>query len=116
MGSQTEDIGERVESLLAQLARQGGKRAAATAEELIRILVDYSGTGLSRIVEMVVAVEPTLLPTLALDPLVESQLILHGLHPLDVDARIEHALDKVRPYLGSHAGGVAYLGVDEAGV
>ena len=44
---------------------------------------------------------------------VESQLILHGLHPLDVDERIEHALDRVRPYLGSHAGGVAYLGVDD---
>ena len=45
------------------------------------------------------------------DPLVESLLLLHDLHPLDVDARIQRALDKVRPYLGSHAGGVQYLGV-----
>jgi Fe-S cluster biogenesis protein NfuA/nitrite reductase/ring-hydroxylating ferredoxin subunit len=37
--------------------------------------------------------------------------LLHGLHPLDVDARIQRALDRVRPYLGSHAGGVEYLGV-----
>jgi Fe-S cluster biogenesis protein NfuA/nitrite reductase/ring-hydroxylating ferredoxin subunit len=43
-------------------------------------------------------------------------LILHGLHPVEVDVRIEQALDKVRPYLGSHAGGVAYLGIDGAGV
>jgi len=42
---------------------------------------------------------------------VESLLLLHGLHPLDVDARIQRALDRVRPYLGSHAGGVQYLGV-----
>ena len=41
------------------------------------------------------------------DPLVESLLLLHGLHPLDVDARIQRALDRVRPYLGSHAGGRA---------
>ena len=39
--------------------------------------------------------------------------MLHGLHPLDVDARIEAALDRVRPYLGSHAGGVSFLGVDQ---
>ena len=46
------------------------------------------------------------------DPLVEGLLLLHGLHPLDVDARIQRALDRVRPYLGSHAGGVRYLGGD----
>ena len=49
------------------------------------------------------------------DPLVESLLLLHGLHPLDVDARIQRALDNVRPYLGSHAGGIEYLGVTEDG-
>ena len=47
------------------------------------------------------------------DPLVESLLLLHDLHPLDVDARIQRALDRVRPYLGSHAGGVQYLGVTD---
>jgi Fe-S cluster biogenesis protein NfuA/nitrite reductase/ring-hydroxylating ferredoxin subunit len=47
---------------------------------------------------------------------VESLLMLHDLHPLDVDTRIQRALDKVRPYLGSHAGGVTYLGVTEEGV
>ena len=50
------------------------------------------------------------------DPLVEGLLILHDLHPLDVDARIQQALDRVRPYLGSHAGGVEYLGVDDDGI
>ena len=52
-----------------------------------------------------------MLDRLAEDPLVESLLLLHDLHPLDVDARIQRALDRVRPYLGSHAGGVEYLGV-----
>jgi Fe-S cluster biogenesis protein NfuA len=47
---------------------------------------------------------------------VEGLLLLHGLHPLDVDARIQRALDRVRPYLGSHAGGVQYLGVSEEGI
>ena len=32
MATAADEIGEQVESLLAQLARQGGKRAAATAE------------------------------------------------------------------------------------
>jgi hypothetical protein len=50
---------------------------------------------------------------LTADPLVESLLLLHGLHPLDVDARIQRALERVRPNLGSHAGGVRYLGVTD---
>ena len=39
--------------------------------------------------------------------------MLHDLHPDDVTVRVQAALDKVRPYLGSHAGGVTFTGVDE---
>jgi Fe-S cluster biogenesis protein NfuA/nitrite reductase/ring-hydroxylating ferredoxin subunit len=110
------DVGERVEALLAKLHQQGGERAAGTGEELVRLLVEFYGAGLERIVAIVGADRPPLVEALADDPLVESQLILHGLHPIGVDERIERALDRVRPYLGSHAGGVAYLGIDDDGV
>jgi Fe-S cluster biogenesis protein NfuA/nitrite reductase/ring-hydroxylating ferredoxin subunit len=110
------DVGERVEMLLDQLRRQGGAPAAATGEELVSSLVAFYGDGLARVVEILGDSHPELLLELADDPLVESQLILHDLHPVGVDERIERALDGVRPYLGSHAGGVAYLGVDDDGV
>jgi Fe-S cluster biogenesis protein NfuA len=42
--------------------------------------------------------------------------VLHDLHPVDVGTRVEQALEQVRPYLGSHAGGVTYRGIDEDGV
>ena len=50
---------------------------------------------------------------LAADDLVASLLVLHGLHPLNVETRIARALDRVRPYLGSHGGDVKLLGVKE---
>lgn len=34
-----------------------------------------------------------------------------NLHLHDVDTRIQRAFDRIRPYLGSCAGGVSYLGV-----
>jgi Fe-S cluster biogenesis protein NfuA/nitrite reductase/ring-hydroxylating ferredoxin subunit len=105
--------GERVEELIAGLRSAGGP-AAAAAEELTGLLVGLYGDGLSRIAAMLTeAGEPgaAMLARLADDPLVGSLLLLHDLHPLDVDARIQKALDQVRPYLGSHAGGVQYLGV-----
>src|SRR5215469_17659124 len=111
--SSVQRTGERIEELLASLRSQSGA-AADAAEELVRLLVGLYGDGLSHIVAAMKADVETgqvMLDTLAADPLVEGLLLLHGLHPLDVDARIQRALDQVRPYLGSHAGGVQYLGV-----
>jgi len=108
-----DEAGEQIEALLARL-REGGGPAAATAEELVGLLVGLYGDGLSRVVAVLHEAGPAgtaILGTLADDPLVGSLLLLHDLHPLDVDARIQEALDRVRPYLGSHAGGVQYLGV-----
>src|SRR5580692_11812563 len=105
--------GERIEELLASLRARGGS-AAGTAEELVRLLVGMYGDGLVAIMAALAQEgEPgrAVMDRLTEDPLVEGLLLLHGLHPLDVDTRIQRALDQVRPYLGSHAGGVQYLGV-----
>jgi Fe-S cluster biogenesis protein NfuA len=47
---------------------------------------------------------------------VESLLLVHDLHPLDADTRISRALEAVRSRLGSHAGVIEYLGIDDQGV
>lgn len=103
-------VGDRIEELLAGLQSSSDR---ADAEELVRLLVDMYGEGLGRMTEALPRDEVL---RLAEDELVESLLLLHDLHPLDVTARIERALDRVRPYLGSHAGGVVFLGVDDVGV
>jgi Fe-S cluster biogenesis protein NfuA/nitrite reductase/ring-hydroxylating ferredoxin subunit len=109
-------VGARVEELLDSLKSGGFGPAAAAAEELVSLLVGLYGDGLGQIMT-VLAEHGTegadMITALADDPLVESLLLLHGLHPLDVDARVQRALDRVRPYLGSHAGGVEYLGVTD---
>ena len=111
-----QQVGARVEELLAALRTTAGGTAAVAAEELVGLLVGLYGDGLGRIVAVLGEqgeAGTAMLAELAEDPLVESLLLVHGLHPLDVDARIQRALDRVRPYLGSHAGGVEYLGVTD---
>jgi len=110
------DAGARVEQLLDTLRARGGDRVAGIGEELVRTLVELYGEGLARLVRILREDHPGALERLTADPLVESLLLLHGLHPLDVDTRIQRALDRVRPYLGSHAGGVEYLGIGEDGM
>jgi len=112
-------VGERVEELLGILQSRGGEATAAAAEELVRLLLGLYGDGLSHIMAALHAegaAGAAALDRMLEDPLIESLLLLHDLHPLDVDTRIQRALDQVRPYLGSHAGGVTYLGVTEEGV
>ena len=47
------------------------------------------------------------------DEVVASLLVLHGLHPDPLARRVEKALARVRPYLGSHGGDVELVAVDE---
>jgi Fe-S cluster biogenesis protein NfuA len=117
MSSQdAEAAGERVEALLAELRSQAGPQVAATAEELVSCLVELYGAGLTRITEILGEERPELIDKLVADPLVESLLLVHDLHPLDTSTRVRRAVEEVLPQLGSHAGEVEYLGLDEAGV
>lgn len=111
--------GERIETILEELRTGGDPRALAAAEELVRVVVELYGAGLGRIMALIEdsgKAAPEVAARLAADPLVEGLLLVHDLHPVDVETRIQRALDAVRPYLGSHAGGVEYRGIDEAGV
>ena len=117
-GDDAQAAGERVEALLAELRSQAGPQVAATAEELVGCLVELYGAGLARITEILGEDEsgPKLMDKLVADPLVESLLLVHDLHPLDTSTRVRRAVEEVLPQLGSHAGNVEYLGLDEAGV
>ncbi len=105
-------VGERVEALLAEFASTSDPTTAGRAEELVGLLVDFYGAGLARILELLD--EQAVTPLLA-DKMVAGLLVLHDLHPQSTEERVLAALERVRPYLGSHAGDVEYLGLDPDG-
>ena len=102
------EAGARVEALLAELRARSGPEAAGVAEELVTCLVRLYGAGLEAIVRTI-GDDQRLKALLIADPLVESLLLVHDLHPLDADTRIRRALGR----LGT---GAEFLGVDTAGV
>jgi len=102
------EAGERVEALLAELRARSGPEAADVAEELVTCLVRLYGAGLASIMA-IIGDESRLAALLIADPLVESLLLVHDLHPLDTAARIRRALGR----LGT---GAEFLGVDDTGV
>ena len=112
------ELPARIEALLDQLAATGDPMVSECAQELVAAVLHLYGAGLTRVVDLLAA-QPAGAKTirrLADDELVAGLMLLHGLHPDDVGTRIQQALDRIRPYLGSHAGGIEYLGVDVDGV
>lgn len=110
--------GDRIESLLDALGA-GGAVARGRAEELLRQVTELYGSGLARILEILEdrgQLDGGTLDALTADELVSSLLVIHGLHPQDVETRVAAALDSVRPYLGSHGGNVELLDISPAGV
>ncbi|MDN3355739.1 NifU family protein [Actinomadura sp. DC4] len=105
-----EEAGARVERLLAEIDDPADRDRA---EQLVVSLIEVYGAGLARILDMV---GDAAARTLAEDDLVGSLLIVHDLHPQTTAERVRGALERVRPYLGSHAGGVELLGIDPPGV
>ncbi len=114
MNRELHEHSARVEAVLDEFRAAGDERAMERAEELVRALMGLYAVGLDRVVDL--ARESALLRRLAEDEVTSSLLVLHDLHPDDASTRIQAALDRVRPYLGSHAGGVELTGVDEVGV
>jgi Fe-S cluster biogenesis protein NfuA len=88
----------RVEALLDEI--EGDPRATAA----VQAVVELYGEALGRIMAGADPVE---------DELVSQLLLIHDLHPLDVETRVTRALEQVRPLLGSHGGGVELLGVED---
>jgi Fe-S cluster biogenesis protein NfuA len=102
----------RIETLIREVERFSDASAQDHTREIVRTLLDLHGTALERILEHLAAAGDTglaLIDSLARDELVESLLLLYGLHPLDAETRVRQALDQVRPYLRSHAGNVELL-------
>ncbi|MGK4585711.1 thioredoxin [Kitasatospora sp. HPMI-4] len=85
-----EQTGLRVQEMLDSLTTSG---QAEAGEALVRELMAFYGTGLARLVELL---PPRVLAPLLDDRLVAGLLVLHGLHPEDVIARIARALADTR--------------------
>lgn len=111
----------QIEALIQEVDAFPDPHVRAKTEELLSALLDMYGEGLARILEMTAqagASGQALIETFARDELVGSLLLLHGLHPIDLETRIRQALDSMRSSVQARGGalelvrlegGVAFL-------
>ena len=105
---------QRLDALLREAERREDPAAQAQLREIVQAILDLHGVGLGRLLghlEAAGAAGAAILDACAGDDVVSGLLLLHGLHPLDLEARVHQALEQVRPQLRSHGGDVELLGV-----
>jgi Fe-S cluster biogenesis protein NfuA len=106
----------KIEGLVQEIEAQADPRLRASSVELVSSLMELQGAGLAKIVEVLEqsgAAGAAAIERFVREPLVASLLLLHGLHPVDLETRVGQALEKVRPLLKSHGGNVELLGIED---
>jgi Fe-S cluster biogenesis protein NfuA len=105
----------RIEELIRKLELSADPDLLATAQELVRSLMELYGAGLERITEIVFekgAAGREILDQFGRDELVGNLLAANGLHPLDLEARVRRAVERLQIHLRS-TGTVELVGVEE---
>jgi Fe-S cluster biogenesis protein NfuA len=106
-----QQMGE-IERLIEEIESAPDAHGRTRAVELVTLLMDVHGAGLRRMMDLLAksgSAEGTAVTAFADDPLVASLLLLYGLHPRDLEARVQQALEKARPLLRGHGGDVELI-------
>lgn len=89
---------QKIGALVHDLETIADPASRAAAKELVQLLMDLHGTGLERILEIVFQsgdAGSRTIDELGQDPLVSSLLILYGLHPEELQIRVERKVEQI---------------------
>lgn len=115
----TNDVPEqarRIEELVRKLELSGDPAIVATAKELVEALMNLHGAALERMLEIVSragAAGQEIAEGFGRDDLVGNVLVLYGLHPLDLEARLCLALEKLEPSMRKQSRSIELVSVVE---
>jgi hypothetical protein len=107
---------ERIESLVQKVQSLEDSSARDAALELVQAVMELHANGLEKMLDIVSDAEggAVVIDAIAHDPLAGSMLLLHDLHPLDLETRVRQALD--RPEFRSRGAEVELLSIRDAAV
>ncbi len=110
---------QSIERLLSEIEAAADPSLRGTVRELVQLVMDLHGAGFERALDLTRAAGPigdNLLAKFSGDDLIASLLVLHGLHPLSLEARIERALERASTRLRPHQGEVELLAIQDGAV
>lgn len=106
---------QKVGELVNQLEQIADPAARTAAKQLVQLLMELHGAGLERMLEVVYQSGEEgiwIIDQLGRDPLAGSLLILYGLHPEELQARVERKLEELRSRFFKMGAEVRIVGVN----
>ena len=98
----------RIDELVRKVEALPDPFAREAVIELLQAVMELHSEALGRTLEIVSAAGDgaSAIEALSADDLVASVLVLHGLHPDDVETRVRRAIDKLRLFFDSRGAGI----------
>ncbi len=103
-GEDVRRAARRLEELITALGSHPDPEASGPARELVALVLDMHALGLARLMAILAGAEgrDAITARLLQDDHVRALLLLHGLHPEDMETRVRRAVERLRPHLGVH--------------
>jgi Fe-S cluster biogenesis protein NfuA len=113
------NLPQRLHQLAADVKDLDHTETSGRTRDLLQTVLDFHRAGLAQLVDLIRREGDAgrqILDNAAQDGLVANLLLLHGLHPTDLEARTCQALDQVRPFLHSQGSQVDLVAVADDAV
>ena len=106
---------DKIEQLVHRAESLSDSNARGIAVDLLQAVLDFHAAGLERIIEIAAgsgAAGDAIIERIAADDLTSSMLLLHDLHPDDLETRINHAIHKLQDVFTSLGAGLSVLAIE----
>lgn len=104
---------KKIQDLVEEIDSLADSRARGLMQECVQEFLGFYGNGLKRILGIIskgnTSASKDIYNNLIDDSFVSGLLLIHDLHPLDLNTRLHIALDNVKPYMDSHGGDVEII-------
>lgn len=107
---------DRIEELVHRAEGAGDAESRRITVELLRAVLEFHAAGLERIIEIAAAsgaAGEAILKRIGDDDLTSSVLLLHGLHPDDLETRVNRAVAKLEEMFGSRGASISLVSMED---
>jgi hypothetical protein len=106
---------DKIEELVRQAESISDPQARGVCVDLLRAVLEFHASGLERVMDIVFesgAAGDQIIERIADDDLTSSMLLLHGLHPDDLETRINRAVQKLQDMFFSLGANLSVLAIE----
>lgn len=116
-GVHSQEWVDKIEDLVRQAESIADPKACTITIDLLRAVLEFHSAALERVLDLVFEADPAggaaVIERIAADDLASSMLLLHGLHPDDVETRVNRAVGKLTDMFATLGATLSLISIDE---